>query len=53
MQVAAGRALHYAEQLRRKGRRATTSLPSATTARDTGWARDQLPSTRDRFFIQL
>ena len=21
--------------------------------RDTGWARDQLPSTRDRFFIQL
>ena len=34
MQVAAGRALHYAEQLRRKGRRATISLPSATTARD-------------------
>ena len=34
MQVAAGRALHYAEQLRRKGRRVTISLPSATTARD-------------------
>ena len=34
MQVAAGRVLHYAEQLRRKGRRVTISLPSATTARD-------------------
>ena len=34
MQVAAGRALCYAEQLRRKGRRVTISLPSATTARD-------------------
>ena len=34
MQVAAGRALHYAEQLRRKGRQVTISLPSATTARD-------------------
>ena len=34
MQVAAGKALCYAEQLRRKGRRVTISLPSATTARD-------------------
>ena len=34
MQVAAGRALLYAAQLRRKGRRVTISLPSATTARD-------------------
>ena len=34
MLVAAGRALHYAEQLRRKGRRVTIFLPSATTARD-------------------
>ena len=34
MQVAAGRALHYAEQLRRKGKQVTISLPSATTARD-------------------
>ena len=34
MQVAAGRALHYASQLRRKGKRVTISLPSATTARD-------------------
>ena len=34
MQVAADRALHYAEQLRRKGRQVTISLPSATTARD-------------------
>ena len=33
MQVAAGRALHYAGQLRRKGRCVTT-LPSATTAKD-------------------
>ena len=33
MQVAAGKALCYAEQLRRKGRRVTISLPSATTAR--------------------
>ena len=34
MQVAAGRALLYAAQLRRKGRRVTITLPSATTARD-------------------
>ena len=34
MQVAAGRALHYAGQLRRKGKRVTISLSSATTARD-------------------
>ena len=35
MQVAAGRALHYAGQLvRRRGKRVTISLPSATTARD-------------------
>ena len=34
MQVAAGRALHYADQLRQKGKRVTISLPSATTARD-------------------
>ena len=34
MQVAADRALLYAAQLRRKGRRVTISLPSATTARD-------------------
>ena len=34
MQVAAGRALHYADQLRRKGKHVTISLPSATTARD-------------------
>ena len=34
MQVATGRALHYAKQLRRKGRQVTISLPSATTARD-------------------
>ena len=33
-QVAAGKALHYAAQLRRKGKRVTISLPSATTARD-------------------
>ena len=31
MQVAAGKALCYAEQLRRKGRRVTISLPSAIT----------------------
>ena len=34
MQVAAGSALHYAKQLRRKGRQVTISLPSATAARD-------------------
>ena len=35
MQVAAGRALHYAGQLvRRKGKRVSISLSSATTARD-------------------
>ena len=34
MQVAAGRALHYAAQLRSKGKSVTISLPSATTARD-------------------
>ena len=34
MQVAAGRALHYADQLRQKGKRVTISLPSVTTARD-------------------
>ena len=34
MQVAAGKALHYAAQLRSKGRSVTVSLPSATTARD-------------------
>ena len=34
MQVATGRALHYAGQLRQKGKRVTISLPSATTARD-------------------
>ena len=34
MQVAASRALLYAAQLRRKGRRVTITLPSATTARD-------------------
>jgi hypothetical protein len=36
MQVAAGRALHYAEQLRRKGRQACYHLPPErhTTARD-------------------
>ena len=34
MQVAAGKALHYAAQLRSKGRSVTISLPSATTARD-------------------
>ena len=33
-QVAAGKALHYAAQLRSKGRSVTISLPSATTARD-------------------
>ena len=34
MQVAAGKALHYAAQLRSKGKSVTISLPSATTARD-------------------
>ena len=34
MQVAAGKALHYAEQLRRRGKRVTISIPNATTARD-------------------
>ena len=34
MQVAAEKALHYAAQLRSKGRNVTISLPSATTARD-------------------
>ena len=34
MQVAAEKALHYAAQLRSKGRSVTISLPSATTARD-------------------
>ena len=35
MQVAAGKALHYAGQLvRRRGRRVVISLSSATTARD-------------------
>jgi hypothetical protein len=34
MQVAAGKALHYAAQLRSKGKRVIISLPSATTARD-------------------
>ena len=34
MQVAAEKALHYAAQLRSKGRSVTVSLPSATTARD-------------------
>ena len=35
MQMAAGRALHYAGQLvRRRGKHVTISLPSATTARD-------------------
>ena len=34
MQVAAGKALCYAKQLRREGRQVTISLPSATTARD-------------------
>ena len=34
MHMAANRALHYAGQLRRKGRRVTISLPSVTTARD-------------------
>ena len=34
LQVAAGRALHYADQLRQKGKHVTISLPSATTARD-------------------
>ena len=34
MQMAANRALHYAGQLRRKGKRVTISLSSATTARD-------------------
>ena len=32
--LAAGKALHYAAQLRSKGRSVTVSLPSATTARD-------------------
>ena len=34
MQVAVGKALCYAGQLRQEGRRVTVSLPSATTARD-------------------
>ena len=34
MQVATGKALHYAAQLRSKGKSVTISLPSATTARD-------------------
>ena len=34
MQVAAGKALHYAAQLRSKGKSVIISLPSATTARD-------------------
>ena len=34
MQVATGRALHYAEQLRQRGKRVTISIPNATTARD-------------------
>ena len=34
MQVATGRALHYAGQLRQKGKRVTISIPNATTARD-------------------
>ena len=34
MQVAVGKALCYAGQLRRGGRKVTISLPSATTARD-------------------
>ena len=34
MQMAAGRALHYAGQLRRKGKCVTISLSNATTARD-------------------
>jgi len=34
MQVATGRALHYAEQLRQRGKRVTISIPNATTVRD-------------------
>ena len=34
MQVATGKALHYAAQLRSKGKSVTIFLPSATTARD-------------------
>ena len=32
MQVAAGRALHYADQLRQKGKRVTISNPNASYA---------------------
>ena len=51
MQMAAGRALHYAGQLvRRRGKRVTISLPSATMARDLQPTRpgDTRPNTSHR-----
>ena len=50
MQMAAGRALHYAGQLRRKGKRVTISLSNATTARDLQPARpgETRPKTSHR-----